>query len=113
MSRDLREIPFPSTATVFLGGIHVVGIDGARRLQKEEALQLVVCCVDTLKACINVDHIEENTWGPPLVDADWHALDQAIYEDNGKSCIFITKIRVRQQDPGSQVRVKKQKPLGP
>ena len=31
----------------------------------------------TLKACINVDHIEENMWGPPLVDAVWHAFCQA------------------------------------
>ena len=34
--------------------------------------------VDTLKACVNVDHIEENKWRPPLVDADWHAFCQAI-----------------------------------
>ena len=32
----------------------------------------------TLKACINIDHIEENRWGPPQVDADWHAFCQAI-----------------------------------
>ena len=36
--------------------------------------------VDTLKACINVDHIEEIEWGPPLVDADWHGFCQAIYK---------------------------------
>ena len=34
----------------------------------------------TLKACINVDHIDEQFLGPPLVDADWHAFCQAIYE---------------------------------
>ena len=36
--------------------------------------------VVTLKTCINVDHIGEKGWGPPLVDADWHAFCQAIYE---------------------------------
>ena len=32
------------------------------------------------KACINVDHIAEDRWGPPLVDPDWHAFCQAIYK---------------------------------
>ena len=36
--------------------------------------------VDTPNACINVDHIEENRWSPPLVVADWHAFCQAIYK---------------------------------
>ena len=36
--------------------------------------------VDRLKACVNVNPIEEKKWGPPLVDADWHAFCQAIYE---------------------------------
>ena len=31
-------------------------------------------------SCINIDHIEADRWGPPLVDADWHAFCQAIYE---------------------------------
>ena len=35
---------------------------------------------DTLKACINVDHIDKNCWGPPLVDADWHACCDAVYK---------------------------------
>ena len=30
--------------------------------------------VKTVKACSNIDHVEENRWGPPLVDADWHAF---------------------------------------
>ena len=34
----------------------------------------------SLKACINVDHIAEDRWRPPLVDADWHAFCQAIYK---------------------------------
>ena len=38
--------------------------------------------VKTLKACINVDHIEENRWGPPLVDADWRAFCQANLQRN-------------------------------
>ena len=36
--------------------------------------------VGSQKACINVDHIAEDRWGPPLVDADWHAFCQAIYK---------------------------------
>ena len=29
---------------------------------------------------INVEHIAEDRWGPPLVDADWRAFWQAIYK---------------------------------
>ena len=36
--------------------------------------------VNTLKALINVDHIEPEGWGPRLVDADWYALCQALYK---------------------------------
>ena len=32
------------------------------------------------KACINVDHIAQDRWEPPLVDAAWHAFCQAIYK---------------------------------
>ena len=35
--------------------------------------------VDTLNACINVDHIGKD-WGPPLVDADWHAFCKEIFD---------------------------------
>ena len=38
--------------------------------------------VDTQKASINVDHIDEKCWRPPPVDADWHAFCQAIYLGN-------------------------------
>ena len=31
------------------------------------------------KSCVNVDHIAQDRWGPPLVDADWHAYCQAVY----------------------------------
>ena len=34
----------------------------------------------TQNSCIDVDHIVQDRWGPPLVDADWHAFCQAIYE---------------------------------
>ena len=30
--------------------------------------------VGTQKSWVNVDHIAEERWGPPLVDADWHAF---------------------------------------
>ena len=35
--------------------------------------------VKTSQSCINIDHIEENRWGPPLV-AVWHAFCQAIFK---------------------------------
>ena len=36
--------------------------------------------VGTWKSYINVDHIAKERWGPPLVDADWHAFCQALYK---------------------------------
>ena len=36
--------------------------------------------VGTLKALISVDHIDRETWGPPLVDVDWCAFCQALYK---------------------------------
>ena len=36
--------------------------------------------VGTSKALINVDHIEQERWCPPLVDADWYAFCQALYK---------------------------------
>ena len=36
--------------------------------------------VNTSKALINVNHIEPERWGPPLVDADWFAFFQALYK---------------------------------
>ena len=36
--------------------------------------------VGSQKSCINIGHIAEDRWGPPLVDADWHAFCQAIYK---------------------------------
>ena len=35
--------------------------------------------VETSKALINVNHIEPERSGPPLVDADWYAFCQALY----------------------------------
>ena len=28
------------------------------------------------KSCINLEHIADDKWEPPLVDADWHAFFQ-------------------------------------
>ena len=36
--------------------------------------------VGTQKSCIDEDHVAQERWGPPLVDADWHAFSQAIYK---------------------------------
>ena len=33
--------------------------------------------VVTSKASVNVNHIEQERWGAPRVDADWHAFCQA------------------------------------
>ena len=32
------------------------------------------------RAFIDTKHVELERWGPPLVDADWHAFCQAIYK---------------------------------
>ena len=32
------------------------------------------------KALVNVNHIQQERWGPPLVDADWCAFCQALYK---------------------------------
>ena len=36
--------------------------------------------VGTQKSCTNVDHVAQENWRPPLVDADWHAFCQTIYK---------------------------------
>ena len=36
--------------------------------------------VVTSEALVNVDHIEQERWSPPLVDADWYAFCQALYK---------------------------------
>ena len=36
--------------------------------------------VETSKALVIVDHIEQERWCPPLVDADWCAFCQALYK---------------------------------
>ena len=52
--------------------------------------------VGTWKSYINVDHIAKERWGPPLVDADWHAFCQAFFflvlkEKSGQSCMILSK----------------------
>ena len=50
--------------------------------------------VKTLKACINIDHTDENRLGPPLVDADWNAFcihSLELKGKNGRSCIITTE----------------------
>ena len=46
------------------------------RERKPDELTLRTEEVGTQKSCINVDE----SWCPPLVDADWHAFCQAIYK---------------------------------
>ena len=51
----------------------------------------------TSKALVNVNHIEPDRWGPPLVDADWYAFCQALYctkaskEKTGKKSMTPTR----------------------
>ena len=49
-----------------------------RQSGSPEELTLRAEEVGTQKSCMNVGHIAEDRWGPPLVDADWHACGQAI-----------------------------------
>ena len=46
----------------------------------DEELTLRTEEVGSKKSCINVDHIAQDRWGPPLVDADWHAFCQANFK---------------------------------
>ena len=39
--------------------------------------------VETSKAYIDVNHIESERWGLPLVDADWYAFCHALYKGIG------------------------------
>ena len=45
-----------------------------------DALTLGAEEVVTSKALIDVNHIEPQRWGPPLVEADWYAFCQALYK---------------------------------
>ena len=45
---------------------------------RSEELTLRAEEVGSKKSCINIDHIAEDRWGPPLFDADLHAFCQAI-----------------------------------
>ena len=74
--------------------------------------------VGSPKACINVDHIVEDRCGPPLVDADWHALCQAIYKgiegrDWGELCEQYNEMSraagVRKADESQKARARKMK----
>ena len=50
--------------------------------------------VNTLKALRNVDHIEQERWSPPLVDADWYAFCQVLYKGiEGEDCEKMTPTR--------------------
>ena len=50
----------------------------ARVRESPDELTLRAEEVETSKALINVDHIEQERWGPPLADADWYAFCQAL-----------------------------------
>ena len=73
--------------------------------------------VGTLQAFINIDHIDDDRWRPPLVDGGLACLLPSnllrkLKGKNGKRCTVTTEICTRQQEPKSQVRVKKRKPVG-
>ena len=56
------------------------GQGSKRRAPGPEELTLRAEEVSAKKACINVGHIAQDRWRPPLVDADWHAFCQAKNE---------------------------------
>ena len=52
--------------------------------------------VGTSKTYIHVNHIEEERWGPEMVDYDWYTFCQALYikalkEKTGETCMRPTK----------------------
>ena len=49
--------------------------------ESPDQLTLTAEEVGTWKSYTNVHHIAKERWGPPLVDADWHAFCQALYKD--------------------------------
>ena len=67
--------------------------------ESPDELALRVEEVDTSKALIDVNHIEPERCGPPLVDADWYGFFQALYkgiegkdwEDMCDSCKVMSK----------------------
>ena len=48
--------------------------------ENSDELKLRAEEVETPKALVNVDHVEEERWCPLLVDADWCAFCQALYK---------------------------------
>ena len=51
--------------------------------------------VGSWESRINVDNIAQDRWGPPLVDADWHAFarrsTKVLKEKTGRNCTITTK----------------------
>ena len=70
--------------------------------------------VRSLRTLIGTKHIELERWGPPLVDADWHAFCQAIYKGcEGKEWeAMYYHYRELRQGPKSLVTVKRRRPFG-
>ena len=48
--------------------------------ERADELTLRADEVGTQRATINIDHIEDDRWRPPLVDADWHTFCQAMFK---------------------------------
>ena len=65
------------------------------------------------KALVNVDHIEQERWGPRLVDADLYAFCQALYKGiEGEACEeMYDSQKVMSRAVGVR-RLRKQKPCG-
>ena len=60
-----------------------------------EELTLRAKVVGSQKSCISVEHIAEDRWAPPLVDADWHAFSKQSTKEmkaaSGTICTSTTK----------------------
>ena len=63
----------------------------------------------TPKSCTNVDHIAQERWRPPLVDADRHARrsTQVLKEKIGRNCTSTSKKLVRRLVSRSQMKTPK------
>ena len=58
----------------------------------------------TQRACTNTKHIELERWGPPPVDADWHASCPTIHKGiEGDECCFFFQKKKRLLEAGTRM----------
>ena len=88
LSEDIR--PFEVRRPKFKEGYPEASIR-----EGPEELTLRAEEVGCQKSCINVDHIAEDRWGPPMVDADWQPFAKQSTKEfkaaNGRICTSTAK----------------------